>query len=117
MLVSNANRIAGINNFYRDVKLDDDTFEVMFCNFRRRIDIIRTFALLLTMDASKVSGIEFYKTNHIEVKFYEYPHKAWCIDGERLDRAVLNYDISNFRNVQIMMPSKNISKNFINKDK
>lgn len=113
MLISNANRIAGINNFYRNVKLDDDQFEVLFCNFKRRIDIIRTFALLLTMDASKVSGIEFYKTNHIEVYFNEYPHKAWCVDGEQLDRAVLKYDISNIRNVKIMMPSKNIKKNFI----
>ena len=114
MLISNANRIAGINNFYRNVKLDDDTFEVLFCNFKRRIDIIRTFALLFTMDASKISGIEFYKTNHIKVKFDEYPHKAWCVDGEQLDRAVLKYDIYNIRNVEIMMPKKNISKNFIN---
>ena len=112
MLISNANRIAGINNFNRDVKLDDDKFEVIFCNFKRRVDIIRTFALLLTMDASKVSGIEFYKTNHIEVKFYDYPHKAWCVDGEQLDRAVLKYDISINKNVKIMMPSKNIKKNF-----
>ncbi len=115
MLISNANRIAGINNFYRDVLLDDNKFEVLFCNFKRRIDIIRTFTLLLTMDASKISGLEFYKTNHIEVKFEDYPHKAWCIDGEKLDRAVLNYDIKNIRHVKIMMPSKNIEKNFINK--
>ena len=110
MLISNANRIAGINNFYRDVKLDDDTFEVLFCNFKRRIDILKTFALLLTIDASKVSGIEFYKTNHLEVEFYSEQKQAWCIDGEKLDRISLKYNISNIRNVKIMMPSKNISK-------
>lgn len=115
MLISNANRIAGINNFYKDVKLDDDQFEVLFCNFRKRIDIIRTFAMLITLDISKVSGFEFYKTNHIEVKFEDYPKKAWCIDGERLDRAVLNYDISNVRNFQVMMPRKNVDKIFISK--
>ena len=117
MLISNANRIAGINNFYRNVKLDDDAVEVVFCNFKRRIDIIKTFTLLFTMDAAKVSGIEFYKTNHIEVKFYDYPNKAWCVDGEKLDRAVLKYDISNIRNVKIMMPSKNIDKNFVHNKK
>ena len=117
MLISNANRIAGINNFYRDVKLDDDTFEVLFCNFKRRIDILKTFALLLTIDASKVSGIEFYKTNHLEVEFYSEQKQAWCIDGEKLDRISLKYNISNIRNVKIMMPSKNISKNFKNKKK
>ena len=115
MLISSANRIAGINNFYKDVKLDDDQFEVLFCNFRKRIDILKTFTLLLTTDATKVSGLEFYKTNHIELTFESYPKKAWCVDGERLDQAVLNYDIKNIRNVKIMMPRKNISKNFVNK--
>ena len=115
MLISSANRIAGINNFYKDVKLDDDLFEVMFCNFRKRIDILKTFTLLLTNDITKVSGIEFYKTNHIELTFANYPKKAWCIDGERLDQAVLKYDIKNIRNVKIMMPRKNINKNFVNR--
>lgn len=115
MLISNANRIAGINNFYKDVKLDDDQFEVLFCNFKRRVDIIKTFTILMTTDVEKVSGVEFYKTNHLQIKFADYPKKAWCIDGEKLDRAVLNYEISNVRNVKIMMPKKNIDKIFINK--
>ena len=42
MLISNANRIAGINNFYKDIKLDDDQFEVLFVILKRRIDILRT---------------------------------------------------------------------------
>lgn len=115
MLISNANRIAGINNFYKDVKLDDDQFEVLFCNFKRRVDIIKTFTILMTTDIAKVSGVEFYKTNHLEIKFSDYPKKAWCIDGEKLDRAVLNYEIKNVRNVKIMMPKKNIEKIFVNK--
>lgn len=114
MLISNANRIAGINNFYKDVKLDDDQFEVLLCNFRRRVDIIKTFTLLMTTDIEKVSGIEFYKTNKMEIKFEDYPKKAWCVDGERLDRAVLKYEIKNVRNVKIMLPKKNIDKIFIN---
>lgn len=115
MLISNANRIAGINNFYKDVKLDDNQFEVLFCNFKRRVDIIKTFTILMTTDIERISGVEFYKTNHLEIKFADYPKKVWCIDGEKLDRAVLNYDISNVRNVKIMMPKKNINKIFVNK--
>jgi diacylglycerol kinase (ATP) len=115
MLISNANRIAGINNFYKDIKLDDDQFEVLFCNFKRRIDILRTFSVLLTTDITKVSGLEFYRANKLEVIFDNYPKKAWCIDGEKLDRAVLKYEITNERNVQIMLPKKNIDKIFANK--
>lgn len=114
ILISNANRIAGINNFYRDVKLDDNQFEVLFCNFRRRIDILKTFSLLMTIDASKVSGIEFYKTNNLKIEFEEYPKYNWCIDGEKLNRTTLKYEIKNIRNVKIMMPTKNINKIFIN---
>ena len=113
MLISNANRIAGIDNFYKDVKLDDGQFEVLFCNFRKAIDIIRTLGLLAVTDASKISGVEFYKTNRIEIAFDAYPRKAWCVDGEKLERAVLKYEISNVRNVQVMLPRKNINKIFL----
>ncbi len=115
MLISNANRIAGINNFYRNIKLDDNKFEVLFCNFKRRIDIIKTFSILMTTDVSKVSGFEFYRTNKLEVTFEDYPKKAWTVDGERLDRAVLHYDIKNERDVKIMLPRKNIDKLFTKK--
>ena len=113
MLISNANRIAGINNFYRNVKLNDDRFEVLLCKFRKRVDIIKTIGLLSFTDASKMPGVEFYKTNNFEIEFDSYPKKAWTIDGEKLDRAVLKYQIRNERNVKVMMPSKNIKKIFI----
>ncbi len=115
MLISNANRIAGINNFYRNIKLDDDKFEVLFCNFKRRIDIIKTFSILMTTDISKVSGVEFYQTNKLEVTFENYPKKAWTVDGERLDRAVLHYEITNEKNVKIMLPKKNVDRLFTKK--
>ena len=113
MLISNANRIAGINNFYKDVKLDDDKFEVLFCSFKKRTDIIKTLGKIAVSDISKISGIEFYKTNKLEIEFDTYPKKGWCIDGEKLERAVLKYEIRNERGVEIMMPKKNVKRNFI----
>ena len=104
VLISNANRIAGINNFYKDVKLDDNRFEVLFCNFRRRSDIVKTIKLLTTNDMNKVSGLEFYKTNKVEMKFSTYPKKSWCIDGEKLDRNTLNYEIRMINDFEILMP-------------
>ena len=41
ILISSANRIAGFNNFYKDVKLDDNLFEILFCTYTRRLDIIK----------------------------------------------------------------------------
>ncbi len=116
MLISNANRIAGINNFYKDVKLDDNEFEVLLCNFRNRIDIIRTLKLLTTNDINKVSGLEFYKTDKIKLKFANYPDKSWCIDGEKLDRSKLNYTVSIINDFEILMPTTYNDELFVKKE-
>lgn len=115
MLISSATRIAGFNNFYKDVKLDDDTFEVLFCTYTRRIDILRAMAMLIATDAEHVDGFESYRTNHIKIKFNKYPKNAWCVDGEKLEIRTKIYDIVNEKNVQILMPKTNIKKLFINK--
>ena len=117
MLISNANRIAGINNFYKDVKLDDNTFEVLFCTFSKRIDIVKTIQLLTTHDINKVSGLEFYRTNKLEIKFADYPDKSWCIDGEKLDRSKLDYVVSIINDFEILMPTTYNDELFVKKEK
>lgn len=117
VLISNANRIAGINNFYKDVKLDDDQFEVLLCNFRNRIDIAKTVRLLMTNDINKVSGVEFYKTNKVVMRFEDYPKKGWCIDGEKLDRSTLDYEISMINNFEILMPTTYNDELFVKEKK
>ena len=113
IIVSSANRIAGINNFYKDVKLDDDRFEVLLCNFSKKKDIIRSLYFLTMYDIEKVPGIHFYKTNNIKFKFADKPKKNWCIDGEMLDDDGKEFNISIDRNIQMMIPKKNINKLFI----
>lgn len=113
IIVSSANRIAGINNFYKDVKLDDNKFEVLLCNFAKKKDIIRSLYFLTMYDIEKVPGIHFYKTNNIKFKFADKPKKNWCIDGEMLDDDGKEFNISIDRNIQMMIPKKNINKLFI----
>lgn len=116
ILVSNANRIAGMNMFYKDVKLDDNQFELLLCNFSTRRAIIRTLRLLIDNDPNNISGIEFYKTTKVKFEFEHYPKKAWCIDGEKLDRATKKYEFNTINDFKIMMPNKNVKKLFIKKD-
>lgn len=115
IIISSANRIAGINNFYKDVKLDDNQFEVLLCNFARKIDIIRSLYFLTLYDVEKVPGIHFYKTNNIKIKFADKPKKNWCIDGEMFKDDGLNFNISIDKDIQMMIPKKNIGKLFVNK--
>ena len=115
MIISSANRIAGINNFYKDVKLDDNRFEVLLCNFAKKKDIIKSLYFLTMYDVEKVPGIHFYKTDKIRMKFHETPKKNWCIDGEMLNDESRNFEISIDRNIKMMLPKKNIDKLFVKK--
>ena len=60
-LITNANRVAGINNFYKDIKLDDNKFEVLLCNITKLKDIIKTLYFFALYDASKIPGFYFYQ--------------------------------------------------------
>lgn len=114
IIVSNANRISGINNIYRDIKLDDNKFEVLLCNISRRKDIIKSLYFLATSGVNKVPGIYTYKTDNFKIKFNEEPKKPWCIDGEKLENNRLDFNITINRDIELMIPKKNISKLFVN---
>lgn len=111
-LITSANRVAGINNFYKDVKLNDDKFEVLMCNMTTKVDIVRSLYFLTMYDATKVPGFYFYKTNNLKIKFNTPLDKAWCIDGEELTPINDEYNISIKSDVEILMPTKNIKELF-----
>ncbi len=115
IIVSSANRISGINNFYKDVKLDDNKFEVLLCNISKKKDIIKSIYLLTMYDVSKVPGIYSYKTDNFKVKFVDKPKKPWCIDGEKLDDMETKYEIKIDHSFKMMIPSKNVDKLFVRK--
>lgn len=113
ILISNANRIAGINNFYKDIKLDDDQFEVLFCNITKKDALLKTFYYLRTTDIDNVPGLYFHKTNNLTIKFNKKPKKSWCIDGEEYISNKKEFIIKVIPNVNILMPTKNNKKLFI----
>lgn len=115
IIVSSANRISGINNFYKDVKLDDNKFEVLLCNICKKKDIIKSLYFLTMYDVHKVPGIYSYKTDKLKIKFVKKPKKPWCIDGEKLEENGTVYEITIDRNIEMMIPKKNIDKLFVNK--
>ena len=115
ILISNANHIAGINNFYRDMKLDDNKFEVIFCSLYRKLDIVKAFYNLKTNKLSKTKGIECYKCSDLELTI-KNDKKTWCVDGEELKNKDNKYKISLINNIKIQIPKKNIDKLFIKKN-
>ena len=115
-LITNANRVAGINNFYKDIKLDDNKFEILLCNITKLKDIVKTLYFFALYDASKIPGFYFYKTDNIKIRFNSSLKKPLCIDGESFDDMSGNYNIKIDHDVYVLMPSKNINNLFCNKD-
>lgn len=117
ILVSNANHIAGINNFYKNVYLNDGMFEVLFCNLNRRKDVVKSLLYLAASDITKVPGFYFYKTDKLEIEFEKETDK-WCIDGEELDEKTHKYTIEMIKDFRILLPKKNLNNLFVEgKDK
>ncbi len=116
ILISNANHIAGISNFYNNVYLDDGKFEVLFCNLTRRQDIIKSLLYLAASDITKVPGFYFYKTDKLEIEFEKETDK-WCVDGEELEQKTKVYTIEMVKDFRIMLPKKNIKTLFVDENK
>ncbi|MEG0025936.1 MAG: YegS/Rv2252/BmrU family lipid kinase [Bacilli bacterium] len=110
IIISSANRIAGINNFYKDVKLDDHKFEVLLCNITKKSDIIKSIYYLKTHDITKIPGFYFYKTDTIKFKFKSYERANWCIDGEELESLKKEFEIKIVSNFTMLLP-KTIDEN------
>lgn len=117
LLVSNANRIAGIDNFYKNVKLDDNCFELLFCNLSTKKEIIKSLFYLTTGNITEVPGFYFYKTNNLKIHFYEKLRRPWCIDGEKFDSNTFDYEIKIVNDVKVLLPEKVIPKLFIGDEK
>ena len=116
-LITNANRVAGINNFYKDIKLNDNKFEVLLCNITRFKDIVKTLYFFALYDASRIPGFYFHKTDNLKIKFNSPVKKPLCIDGESLDDLSGIYDIKIDHDVYVLMPSKNIDSLFVKENK
>lgn len=112
-IISNANRIAGINNFYKDVKLDDNVFEVLFCSIKKRSALLRKLFRLGITDITKVNGVELYRTNKIKIKFFNKLKKPWTIDGEKYQNKDTYYEITINKDIKFRISNTAIKDNCI----
>lgn len=115
-LLSNATRVAGINNFYKDVKLNDGMFEVLFCNLRTKKEIIKTLFHLRSNDITKVPGFYFHKTKSLKITFIDKLRKPWCIDGEKLEENPNVYNIKVTDDLKMLIPKKINDKLFLKEE-
>lgn len=116
ILLSNANRIGGIKNFYNDIKLNDNKFEILMCDAYARKDIARGFYKLTTSDITKAKGFYFYKTNKFKITFNDDITPEWSLDGEKYSDGSKTFEINIIKNVKLLIPTKNIKKLFLEEE-
>ena len=71
IFITNSSSVAGINNIYPDVKLDDNKFEVLLCDIKSKFELIRKISMLKRMDIRNIPGIEYYETNNFKLSYNE----------------------------------------------
>lgn len=81
LIISNSTRIAGVNNFYRGIKLNDGKFELLYTNLKKKKDILKVLFTLVVKDASKAENITFKTIRSSKIQVFPNPSK-WCLDGE-----------------------------------
>lgn len=117
-LISNATRIAGIKNFYKDVRLNDGKFEVLFCNLKTKQEIIKSLLYFRTNDITKVPGLYFHKTDYMKITFIDKLKKPWCIDGEKLNsNNKFIFEIKVSSDLKMLVPKKILNKLFDKEEK
>lgn len=112
IFITNSSRVAGVDDIYFDVKLDDNMFEVALADVKTKKEMLKMLVLINTMDVKDLPGITYYQTNDLEIEFMTPPKTSWCIDGEEYKTAKKNFQFRVDKSTKMLMPKKNIKKLF-----
>lgn len=113
IIVSNSNHIAGINNFHKDVLLDDGKMEVLLCRAKNKGELVGGFLKYFTgKDTDKIISL---KAHDVSFKFLDIPEKSWCVDGEEYNYEGSEYKISVGDRIPIITPDGSGKKLFKSK--
>lgn len=108
IMVSNSNHIAGINNFYKDIFLNDGKMELLLCKASNQQDFISNF--LKFFSGYKAEQIIYLKAKEISIKLLEKPLKEWCIDGEKYNYNGNQYNIKIEDKMKFLIPKTKVRK-------
>jgi len=111
-LICNARRIGGFEVF-KEVKMDDNKFEVLLTNITDRKDIIKSIYHLAAKDITKLPGFYFFRTDHLKITLKEAPKKNWCLDGEQYKEKELVFDITINKEIKMLLPKTELKNIFM----
>ena len=110
--ITNSSRVAGVDDIYYDVKMDDSMFEVALANPKTKADILRILVQVTMKDVKEVPGITYYQTNNFKIEFLDKPKTSWCIDGEEYPHKGPVFEFKVNQSVKMLIPKTNAKKLF-----
>ncbi len=112
IFITNSNRVGGMFNLYSDIKLNDNKYEVLMCDINSHFDIIRALFYLKRREINNLPGFVYYKTDNIKLEFDSIPGASWCTDGEEYREETNTFNITINKEINMLVPTKNIEKLF-----
>lgn len=116
IFITNSNRVAGVNDIYEDIKLDDHKFEVVLCNLTSKKEMLKSLCMLSLKHIHELPGFTFYQTNHLDITFEDIQGNSWCIDGEKLDSEKNTFSFDIIPCVKVLLPTTNKKDLFVNEN-
>ena len=116
LFITNSTRIGGVDNIYKDVKLDDNKFEVLFCKIKSKPLLVKALYHIRLFGVNNIDGCEYYKTDSLDIEFSEVPKFSWCIDGEEYKPDTNKFEFRINKDINLLMPTNNINKLFVDKE-
>ena len=113
IFITNSSSVAGVNNIYPDVKLDDNKFEVLLCKTKSKIKLIRMVSMLKRQDIRTIPDLTYYKTNEFKITFDQVPEDSWCLDGDEMKHHNKSFNFCISKEVNVLLPKTNIDKLFM----
>jgi len=105
--ITNSSRVAGFNDIYYDIKLDDGKFEVALAKAKNKAELFRLFAMLGTRDIKDIPEVTYYRTDSIEIEFLDKPKTSWSIDGEEYKSDSNKFTIKVVKGPKMFLPKHN----------
>lgn len=112
VFVTNSSRVAGMDDIYYDVKLNDSKFEVALARVENKKDMLKMLVLISTKDIKDIPDITYFQTDNFEIEFESLPKTSWCIDGEELKSNSRKFHFEVDKSTTMLMPKENIKKLF-----
>lgn len=113
IFVTNSSSFAGINDIYPDVKLDDNMFEVLLCNIKSKISLLKILSMIKKKDIRTIPNLKYYKTNNLKITFDNIPGESWCLDGEEMKHNNKKFNFYITKEINALVPKANINKLFV----